>query len=55
MQLSTWHARQYSTVSNGVTHSKQTYIMFNMTMFSDEQETNTFEVPNEWSERKSQQ
>ena len=45
---------QLSTVSNRVTHSKETYIMFNMTMFCDEEETNTFEVPNEWSERESQ-
>ena len=28
MQLSAWHARQYRTVSNRVTHSKETYIMF---------------------------
>jgi len=47
MQLSTRHARQYSTVSKWVTHSKKTYIIFNMTMFCDEEETNTFQVPNE--------
>ena len=35
-QLSTWYVRQYSTMSNKFIHSK---------------ETNTFEVPNEWSER----
>ena len=38
-QLSTWYVRQNSTVSNNVILSK---------------ETNPFEVPNEWSERKSQ-
>ena len=49
-QLSTWYVRQYSTVSN----SKETYIICNMTVFFGEEETNTLEVPNEWSERKSQ-
>ena len=51
MQLRTWHAREYSTVSNRVTYSKETNIIFNITMFCDEEEINTFEVPNEWSER----
>jgi len=49
-QLSTWYVRQYSTVSN----SKVNYIIFNMTVFCDGEETNTFEAPNELSERKSQ-
>jgi len=44
------YVRQYSTVSN----SKGNNIIFKMTVFCDEEETNTFEVPNEWSERKSQ-
>jgi hypothetical protein len=34
-------------------HSKETNIVFKMTMFCDEEETCTFQVPNEWSERKS--
>jgi len=53
MQLSNWYVRQYSTVSNKVIHSKETNIIFKMTMFCDEEETNTFEVLNEWNERKS--
>jgi len=48
-QLSTWYVRQYSTESN----CKGNNIIFNMTVFCDEEETNRFEVPNEWSERKS--
>ena len=48
------HVRQYSTVSNWVKHSTETYIIFNMTVFCDEEETNTFPVLNEWSIRKSQ-
>jgi len=53
MQLSNWHVRQYSTKSNKVIHSKETNIIFKMTVFYDEEETNTFQVPNEWNERKS--
>jgi len=49
-QLSTRYVRQYSTVSN----SKGNNIIFNMTVLCDEEETNTFEVSNEWSERNSQ-
>jgi quinol monooxygenase YgiN len=52
MQLSNWHVRQYSTMSNR-SHSKETNIVFKMIVFCDEEETNTFQVPNEWSERKS--
>ena len=48
-QLSTWYVRQYSTVSN----YKGNNIICNMTVFCDELETNIFEVPIEWSERKS--
>ena len=48
-QLSTWYVRQYSTVSN----CKGNSIICNVTVFCDGEETNTFEVPNEWSERKS--
>ena len=43
------YVRQYSTVSN----CKGNNIIFNMRVFCDEEETDTFEVPNEWSERKS--
>ena len=39
--------------SNKVTHSNETKIIFNMTMFCDEEETNIFQFPNEWSESKS--
>jgi hypothetical protein len=52
MQLSNRYVRQYSTVSNR-SHSKETYIVFKMTVFCDEEETNTFQVPNEWSDGKS--
>ena len=36
-----------------MSNSKETYIICNMTVLCGEEETNTFEVPNEWSERKS--
>ena len=39
--------RLCSQQSNNVKHSKDTNIIFNMTMFCDEEETNTFGVPNE--------
>jgi len=32
-------------VSNKVIHSKETNIIFKMTMFCDEEETNTFKFP----------
>ena len=53
LQLSNWYLRQYSSMSNRVIHSKETNIIFKMTMFYAEEDTNTFQVPNEWSERKS--
>ena len=31
--------------SNNVTHSKETYIIVKMTMFCDEDKTNTFQFP----------
>jgi len=34
-------------VSNKVIHSKETNIIFKMTMFCDEEDTNTFQVPKE--------
>jgi len=40
-------------MSNRVKHSKETNIIFKMTVICDEVETNTFRVPNEWSERQS--
>ena len=46
MQLSNWYVRQYSTVSNKAIHSKEANIIFKRTMFCDEEETNTFQVPN---------
>jgi len=52
MQMNNWYVWQYSTVLN-VIYSKETNIIFKLTMFCVEEETNTFEVPNEWSERKS--
>ena len=49
LSLSYW-----PSVSVTVTNSKGNNIIFNMTVFCDEEETNTFEVSNEWSERNSQ-
>ena len=54
MQISNWYGRQYSTMSNKVTHSKKTNIIFKMTVYCDEEETNTLQVPSKCSESKSQ-
>lgn len=53
MQMSNWYGRQYSIMPNKVIHSKETNI-FKMTVYSDEEETNTLQVHSEWSESKSQ-
>jgi hypothetical protein len=41
-----------SSLQSTVTHSKETNIIVKMTMFCDEDKTNTFQFPNEWMKRK---